>query len=207
MPEPTVFVVADRPDDLKLLIGSRGLTVRVFGSAREFLQEVQRDPPGCLVLDARGDEVNGLELQQELVRRNLPIPIVFISNHGDVCTALRAVHAGAVDFLEQPFSEEALLSAIGQALERDAHERARSLDAADLRARLARLTPRERQVLRLLLDGAVNKIIARQLNLSVRTVEIHRARILAKMGVHNAVQLVRRVVGGQLPPEERDRRP
>lgn len=198
MQEPTVFVIDDEPDvrdALRLLIRSSGLTARAFASPLEFLDDVSADTPGCLVLDVRMPEMTGLELQQELARRDRHIPIVFISGHGDIPMAVRAVQSGAVDFLEKPFSDDALLNAVAQALARDAEARAHSSEVADVQARLEQLTPREHEVLRYLLEGAVNKVVARELDLSVRTVEIHRARILSKMGVSNASQLVKLVMG------------
>jgi two-component system response regulator FixJ len=193
----TVFVVDDEPDvrdALRLLIRSSGHAVQAFASAREFLDQVKLDTPGCLVLDVRMPEMTGLDLQEELGRRGLRIPIVFISGHGDIPMAVRAVQGGAVNFLEKPFSDEALLAAIEQALTRDAEAREHHNELAHVQARLEQLTPRERDVLRFLVEGAVNKVVARELDLSVRTVEIHRARILSKMGVSNASQLVKLVV-------------
>lgn len=200
--EPTVFVVDHDPrlrESMAALIRHAGRPVQAFGSALEFLRHARRDEPGCLVLDLRMNEMTGLELQRELSRRSLRLPVVFIARRGEVTATVGEARVGAVEFLEKPFDAAALLVAVGRALERDAQLRARSDAEAELQVRLARLTPRERDVLRLLLEGAVNKVIARELELSVRTVEVHRARVLAKMGVRNTTQLVKRVGDGGPP--------
>ncbi len=198
--EPTVPVVhvvddeADVRDAIGLLIRSMGMRVATHASAGEFFDAYPPDSPGCLVLDVRLPGMSGLEMQAELARRGVHLPVVFISGHGDIPMAVRAVRAGALDFLEKPFSDQALLDCVQRALDRDAELRAERLAQAEVRARLVRLTPREREVLEHLIQGKVNKIIARELDLSTRTVEIHRARVLHKMGAANVSQLVRQVM-------------
>lgn len=200
MTEAIVHVVDDEPDvrdALRLLIRSMGHNVKTYPSALDFLQHCAPEQPGCLVLDVRLPGMSGLELQRQLNERRIRIPIIFISGHGDIPMAVRAVQAGAVDFLEKPFSDQDLLDRIEQALARDRDLRSQAEESADVAARLATLTPRELEVLQLLMEGAVNKIIARQLDVSVRTVEIHRARVLHKMGVDNVSQLVRQVMAAE----------
>jgi len=197
MTHGTVFVVDDEPDvrdALNLLIRSMGHQVQTFPSAAAFLAAYRPEQPGCLVLDVRLPGMSGLDLQQRLREQECAIPIVFISGHGDIPMAVRAVQAGAVDFLVKPFSDADLLDRIERALARDRQQRRQAAESADVKARLERLTPREKEVLRLLLRGAVNKMVARELDLSIRTVEIHRARILHKMGAANVPQLIRMVM-------------
>lgn len=198
--EETVFVLDDEEEvraSLRMLIRSFGHNAEVFASASAFLERYRPERAGCLILDVRMPEMNGLELQEELARRDLALPIVFISGHADVPMAVRAVQVGAVDFLEKPFVDEALYTCIEKALEVDRARRASSVRRAELEARLASLTEREREVMQVLLEGAPNKIVARRLGLSVRTVEIHRARVLAKIGVDNVQQLTRAVFSDQ----------
>lgn len=196
-PAPLVHVVddeADVRDAVGLLLRSMGLRVATHASAAEFFDAYPPDSPGCLVLDVRLPGMSGLEMQAELHRHGVHLPVVFISGHGDIPMAVRAVRAGALDFLEKPFSDQALLDCVQRALDRDAELRAERHAQAEVRACLERLTPREREVLEHLVQGKVNKIIARELDLSTRTVEIHRARVLHKMGAANVSQLVRQVM-------------
>lgn len=193
-----VFIVddeADVRDALKLLLASAGYDAEAHASADEFLAAYQPGRPGCLVLDVRMPGMDGITAQQVLPEHGIDLPIVFISGHGDIPMAVRAVQEGALDFLEKPFSDDALLDCVQRALEQDREQRAQADERAAVEACLATLTPREREVLDKLLEGKVNKIIARELDASTRTVEIHRARVLQKMEVDNAAQLVRRVVG------------
>ena len=195
--EPCVFVVDDDEDvrdAVSLLIGSVGLPVRSFPTAQAFLDAYTSDEPGCLVLDVRMPGLSGLDLQERLLSGRVRLPIIFISGHGDIPMAVRAVQAGAVDFLQKPFSDQQLLDRVNQAIDEDRRSRA---DAADLKAvegRIELLTPREREVMEKLLEGKVNKIIARELDVSTRTVEIHRARVLQKMEAANVPHLVRMVL-------------
>ena len=200
-----VFIVddeADVRDAVQLLVGSDGLNAEAYASADEFLAAYEPGTPGCLILDVRMPGMSGLAAQQALQERGIELPIIFISGHGDIPMAVRAVQEGALDFLEKPFSDDAVLDCVQRALQRDREHRAQAAERADVAACLATLTPREREVMDKLLEGKVNKIIARELDASTRTVEIHRARVLQKIGVANAAQLVRRVVGvtGEDPP-------
>lgn len=200
-PAPTVFVVDD--DDamrasLRWLIGSVDLNVEAYGSAADFL-ECYNDRPGCLVLDVRMPGMSGLELQSELEARAISLPVIFITGHGDVPMALRAVKAGALDFLEKPFSHQELLDRIREALRADAENRRERAARERLAARWDRLTDREQEVADLLVTGDSNRAIAERLGISVRTVEVHRAHVMEKMraaSLANLVQMVLRLQGG-----------
>jgi FixJ family two-component response regulator len=192
-----VFIVddeADVRDAVQLLIASAGFEAETYASAEAFLAAYQPGSPGCLVLDVRMPGMDGMVAQQTLQERGIDLPIIFISGHGDIPMAVKAVQEGALDFLEKPFNDDALLDCINRGLDQDRRHRAEAAERAELEACLATLTPREREVMDKLIEGKVNKIIARELEASTRTVEIHRARVLQKMGVDNAAQLVRRVV-------------
>jgi two-component system response regulator FixJ len=193
----TVFVVDD--DDavrtsLRLLLKSVGLPVETFGSAQEFLDAFDADRAGCLVLDIRMPGMSGLELQQKLNEMHAIIPIVFITGHGDVPMAVEAMQHGAVDFIQKPFRDQDLIDRINQALERDKENRAGLKERDAIRRRMEQLTPREREVLDLVTQGKANKVIAGDLNVSQRTVEIHRARVMEKMGASSLAHLVRMVI-------------
>ncbi len=195
-PTERVFIVDDEADvreAVQLLIASAGLPAETYASAEAFLDAYQPDTPGCLVLDVRMPGMDGMVAQQTLRERGIDLPIIFISGHGDIPMAVRAVQEGALDFLEKPFNDDALLDCINRGLEQDRHSRAEAAERAEVEACLKTLTPREREVMDKLVEGKVNKIIARELDASTRTVEIHRARVLQKMAVANAAQLVRRV--------------
>lgn len=201
----TVCVVDDDPDvrdALALLLNAAGRPVESWESADAFLAECDPERPGCLILDVRLPGMNGLTAHTELERRGFHMPVIFISGHGDIPMAVRAVQAGALDFLEKPFSEQAVLDCVDRALALEAERRAERAREQDLEERLAQLTPREREVMDKLVEGKVNKIVARELDCSTRTVEIHRARVLHKMGVANVSQLVRSVL---THPEFRER--
>ncbi len=190
----TVHVVDDDYDvreSLTMLLRSLGLCAAAYGSAAEFLEAADPDLEGCLVVDVRMPGMSGLELQAELARRGMPLPAIVITGHADVPTAVAAMKGGAVDFLQKPFSDQALLDRVHEALRRGAEWRARRALAGDLGTRLARLTSREREVLERVAAGKPNKIIARELNLSTRTVEIHRARVMEKMRARSLADLVR----------------
>jgi FixJ family two-component response regulator len=193
----TVFVVDD--DDavrtsLRLLLKSVGLPVETFGSAQEFLDAFDADRAGCLVLDIRMPGMSGLELQQKLNEIHAITPIVFITGHGDVPMAVEAMQHGAVDFIQKPFRDQDLIDRINQALERDKENRAGLKERDAIRRRMEQLTPREREVLDLVTQGKANKVIAGDLNVSQRTVEIHRARVMEKMGASSLAHLVRMVI-------------
>lgn len=192
--QPTIFVVDDEADvreSVSLLVRSVGLAVETFATANEFLESCSADRPGCVILDVRMPGLNGLAAQQQLLKRGITLPVIFISGHGDIAMAVRAVRAGALDFLEKPFNDQDLFDCLQKAVEIDADNRAHVAAEAEVERRLDTLTPREREVMERLVEGEVNKIIARQLGLSTRTVEIHRARVLHKMDVGNVSQLVR----------------
>jgi two-component system, LuxR family, response regulator FixJ len=194
---PTVFIVDDDEavrSSLRLLIKSLGLTPTVLGSAREFLDKYDPAQPGCLVLDVRMPEMSGLELQEQLNRQGAVIPVIFITGHGDVSMAVEAMQAGAFDFLQKPFRDQDLIDRIQRALQKDRANRAVLDERSVIRQRLDSLTPREREVLDLVASGKPNKIMAADLGVSQRTVEIHRARVMEKMGAASLAQLVRMVI-------------
>lgn len=170
---------------------SVGLQHEIFASADEFLEKVTAQPPGCLVLDIRMPGLGGLELQQELISRNNTLPIIFITGHGDVPMAVEAMQKGAVDFIQKPFRDQELLDRIREALATDQRRRAKRDRVEQVRARLAKLTKREREVFDLVVTGKPNKIIAFELDVSQRTIEIHRARVMEKMEAGSLADLVK----------------
>ena len=192
--DATVFVVDDDEairDALKSLISSVGLDVETFASAQEFLQSRVSDIPGCLVLDVRLPGLSGLDLQSELANANIHTPIIFITGHGDIPMTVRAMKAGAVEFLTKPFREQDLLDAIQQALERDRAARELRVETAELRARYDSLTPRESEVMRIVITGLLNKQIAGELGTSEITIKLHRAQVMHKMRADSLADLVR----------------
>ncbi len=193
----TVFVVDD--DDavrtsLRLLLKSVGLPVETYASAQEFLDAFDAERAGCLVLDIRMPGMSGLELQQKLNELHAIVPIVFITGHGDVPMAVEAMQHGAVDFIQKPFRDQDLIDRINQALEKDRENRDGLRERDVIRRRIGQLTPREREVLELVTKGKANKVIAGDLDVSQRTVEIHRARVMEKMGASSLAHLVRMVI-------------
>jgi two-component system, LuxR family, response regulator FixJ len=196
-PQPTVFIVDDEEavgDSLCMLLRSVGLPARAYQDPRRFLDEYRPEQPGCLILDVRMPGVNGLEFQQELNRRNYTLPVIFITGHGDVPMAVEAMRAGALDFLQKPFNDDELIRRVQKALEQDAREREALRRHDEIRRSFAELTPREQEVAQCLVDGKANKVIAAELDISERTVELHRARVLQKMGVRSLAQLVQMMV-------------
>lgn len=194
---PTVFVVDDDEgvrNSLRFLLKSVGLATAALASASEFLDTYKPNQPGCLVLDVRMPGMSGLELQQQLNLRGAVIPVIFITGHGDIPMAVEAMQQGAFDFLQKPFRDQDLIDRIQRALERDARNRAALDQHARIRERLDSLTPREREVLALMTRGRPNKIMAAELGVSQRTVEIHRARVMEKSGAASLAQLVRMVM-------------
>jgi two-component system, LuxR family, response regulator FixJ len=194
---PTVFVVDDDEgvrNSLRFLLKSVGLATRTLACASEFLESYKPSQPGCLVLDVRMPGMSGLELQQQLNLRGAVIPVIFVTGHGDIPMAVEAMQQGACDFLQKPFRDQDLIDRIQRALERDARSRAALDEHARIRARLDSLTPREREVLALMTRGKPNKIMAAELGVSQRTVEIHRARVMDKSGAASLAQLVRMVM-------------
>jgi FixJ family two-component response regulator len=193
----TVFVIDDDAamrKSLQWLIESVSGRVRTFENAQSFLDEYQADEPGCLVLDVRMPGMSGLELQEKLVSRGITIPVIFITAHGDVPMAVRAMHLGAVDFVEKPFNDQLILDRIQQALNTDASNRQQLSKKTQLYARYEHLTPRERTVMQLVTTGKANKQIASELKLSAKTVETHRARVMEKMQADSIAELVRMAV-------------
>ena len=192
MTEPTVHVVDDDDairDALAWLLRSRGVPARTWPSAEAFLAEWSEGLRGCLVLDVRMDGMSGVELFDRLLARGSRLPVIFLTGHGDVPLAVAALKKGAFDFVEKPFNDNELVDRIIAAVEQDAQQRRRLESEASVTARLAELTPRERQVMERILAGEYNKTIADGLGIAVRTVEVHRARIFEKMGVRSAVEL------------------
>jgi two-component system response regulator FixJ len=191
--QQTVFVVDDDAavrGSLAMLLKSVSLAVRTFESASQFLEQLPPDSSGCLVLDIRMPGMSGIELQQQLKQRGYPLPIIFITGHGDVSMAVHAMREGAIDFIEKPFRDQELLDRIYQALELDRARRRAADEAVHLRERFAGLTPREHDVMLRIARGQANKVIAIELGLSERTVEIHRAKVMHKTGAKSLAELV-----------------
>jgi two-component system, LuxR family, response regulator FixJ len=193
-PVPTVFVIDDDEavrGSLKLLFRSIGLPVQVFASAQDFLPQYSLDAPGCLVVDVRMPGLSGLELQHALNLRGATVPVIFITGHGDIAMAVEAMQHGAFDFLAKPFRDQDLIDRVQRALQQDAAHRLEFGNCARIRERLESLTPREREVLALVTRGKANKVMAAELGVSQRTIEIHRARVMEKMQASSLAQLVR----------------
>ena len=192
--KPTVFVVDDDQAvraALSLLIKSAGLQVKTFGSAQAFLRAYDPAHPGCLILDVRMRGMGGMELQEKLAAQGIAIPVIIITGHGDVPMAVRAVKRGAIDFIQKPFDDQVLLDRITQAVELNTQRRRQEAEQAEATAKLARLSPREREVMDLLVAGKGNKEIALALGLSRKTVDIHRSHVMLKLGVDSIADLVR----------------
>lgn len=190
----TVFIVDDDRavrESLRFLLESVGLAARTYAGADEFLARYDPQTPGCLVLDVRLPGMSGLDLQQVLGERGIRLPVIIITGHGDVPVAVRAMKAGAVDFIEKPFSDQTLLDRVRSALDRDLAERARQQEELELRRRVDRLSPREREVMTGVVAGKLNKEIAQDLGLSHKTIEVHRAHVMQKMEADSLAMLVR----------------
>lgn len=198
MTEPTIFIVDDDTavrDSLALLLGLKGFNTRSFASAEDFLAACQPGWSGCLLLDIRMTGMDGLELQQALNSRQINLPIIFITGHGDVAAARAALKGGAADFLEKPLDDEMLSAAISEALDRNTRQRDETALGNEIAARIARLTAREREVMDKVAEGQPNREIARQLGISSRTVEVYKARMMTKMQAHSIAELIRLVLG------------
>ena len=194
--DPVVFVIDDDPSvrsSLKFLISTVGLQVESFDSAEAFLRRRAPETASCLVLDVRLRGLSGLDFQRELTARNIRIPIVFITAHGDIPMSVRAMKAGAVEFLTKPFRDQDLLDAIRIALERDRIRRGQEKEVAELQQRFASLTPREQEVISMVAAGMLNKQIAGQLGTAENTVKVHRSRAIEKMHAQSLADLVRMV--------------
>ena len=192
--QPIVFVIDDDPSLRKALTSlfrSVGLQVEVFGSTPEFLQSTFADVPSCLVLDIRLPGPSGLDFQAELAKANIHIPIIFITGHGDIPMTVRAMKAGAVDFLSKPFRDQDMLDAVATAIERDRKRRTDEKVISGVRAHFDSLTPREQEVMALVAAGLMNKQIAAEIDLAEITVKIHRGHIMRKMGARSLADLVR----------------
>jgi FixJ family two-component response regulator len=189
-----VFIVDDDPsmcEALTRLLGTVGLRAEAFKTPQDFLKTKRPDTPGCLLLDVRLPGLSGLDLQRELINTDPPIQIVFITAHGDIPMTVQALKAGAVDFLTKPFRDQPLLDAVQQAIDRDRAGRHRRADLAELRRRYQSLTPREREVMPLVVTGLLNKQIAAELGTSEATVKAHRAQLMHKMKAESVARLVR----------------
>jgi len=193
---PVVFVVDDDPSvrsSLKFLMSSVGLQVESFDSADALLQRKLPDAPSCLVLDVRLRGLSGLDFQRELAARNCHMPIIFITGHGDIPMSVRAMKAGAVEFLTKPFRDQDLLDAVRIALEKDRGRRERKKEVSDLKERFDSLTPREQKVISLVVSGMLNKQIADQLGTAENTVKVHRSRAMEKMHAQSVAELVKMI--------------
>ena len=193
-PDGMVFVVDDDApmrESLKDLIGSVGLRVEVFASAQEFLRRTRPDVPGCLVLDVRLQGLSGLDLQKRMAEADIDIPIIFITGYGDIPMTVQALKAGAVEFLTKPFRDQDLLDAIQQALALDRRGREQRAKLEELHGRYRSLTPREREVIALVVAGLLNKQIAGELGTSEAAVKVHRQHVMEKMGAGSLADLVR----------------
>jgi FixJ family two-component response regulator len=193
-PDPIVFIVDDDPSvrrSTERLIRSAGLKVQTFTSAKEFLANQRPEGPACLVLDVRMPGLSGMDLQRELTQAGIHIPIIFITGHGDIPMSVRAMKAGAVEFLTKPFRSRSLLDAVHAAIERDRSAHKERSETGELRQRYEQLTPREREVMALVATGLLNKQVAGELTTTERTIKFHRAHIMQKMRAESLADLVR----------------
>lgn len=201
--EPTVFVVDDDEairEALSWLLENLDFKVECYDSAQAFLDQFSVEHAGCLLLDIRLPKISGLELLKKLIAQNCTMPVIMLSGHGDIAMAVRAMKDGAFDFIEKPFNNQILIERVQQAIERDARIRLESRERQEISERLSNLTAREREVMEKLIEGKPNKSVARELDISYKTVEIHRGRIMEKMQADGIVELVRMaMICGMLP--------
>ena len=191
---PVVYVIDDDPsvrNAVKMLLEASGFNVQTCESAHDFLERDLTDASGCLVLDVKMDGITGLELQRELATANVELPIIFITGHGDVPMSVQAMKAGAVEFLTKPFREQELLHAVRQAIQLDSIARIERAEIANIRQRFEKLTPREKEVMGLVVQGLLNKQIALKLSASEGTIKIHRGHVMLKMQAESLADLVR----------------
>jgi len=202
MSDPIIIVDddADVRDSLRALLESAGYTVQAYESAKQVLAQQNLASGGCLVADIRMPDMDGLALQEELIARRVGIPVIIVTGHGDVPLAVKAMKAGAIDFIEKPFDDELLLESVKRALALSGDSRSQALLAQSAETRIAQLTPRERQVLEHLVAGHANKVIAFELDISPRTVEIHRAHLMEKMQARSLSDLVRLALAAGITP-------
>ena len=197
MTEPTIFIVDDDPamrESLSWLLETIGHPVKTFENAQEFLDNFDSQAPGCLVLDVRLPGMSGLQLQQKMKNDNVNLPVIIISGHGDVPMAVKAMQQGALEFHEKPFRDQELLDSIQDALEVDATNRSKNAESAEIQSRVNTLTPREKEIMDLLIRGNPNREVASQCSISVKTVEVHRARIMDKMKANSFPKLIHMVL-------------
>ena len=193
-PRPIVYIVDDEPgvrNSLSSLVRSVGLEARTFADGAEFLESAREDAPECLVVDVRMPGISGLDLQNRLSQSSFPIPVIFITGHGDISMAVRVMKLGALEFLTKPFHDQALLGAIYRAIRHSSAARQQQAEMAALRARFASLTPREAEVMEGVVEGLLNKQIAFEFGTSEKTVKVHRARVMHKMSARSLPDLVR----------------
>jgi two-component system response regulator FixJ len=201
MVEPFIYVVDDEPairDSLAMLLRSVGLAAKTFASAAAFLEQSDHAAGGCLIADVRMPGMSGLELQEALRAKGSTLPIIVITGHGDIGMAVRAMKAGAADFIEKPFNDQVLLDAVHRALQSHQGDTPHATQRAEIEACIETLTPREREVLLLVAEGRPNKVVATRLGLSTRTVEVHRAKVMEKMQARSLAELVRMAIACDL---------